>query len=460
MFTGGEHMNWITGRLYDESGLLVYDPQNRPNIQLIKEHMGSLKWLPIVSHTPWQGLKSALLALDAGIPFMFLEPGEMPSKFTEAIDGAIERHGVEKIDFFSRTSGSSGRVKIMPRTMTSWLESFEAHREAFDLNQTTNWLIPGLTGFSATVYHALLGLYLGKNVYLQASLSPKTSLSLISQYAIDTLMTVPTRLSIIVKVGSRQHCEEKLTLDPDKYNLHHMISSIEPAQLFSHLDAHEGLPGLCGLTRIVTVGEVLLPSIIKLVLASAPLAKCYHYYGASELGQVAYSGYEGILRTPDLLGQPFKNVTISINSDGDIVVNSPYTALDFPSPATVNDKGRWDGHNLYFAGRVDLQFNRHGRNISLDPLRDYLAQLQDVTAFWIERVGLDGYNLHLLMETAHGQDVCERLERTSSPENTDNVLKEIQHQARQLLAPLEIIQYKEAAYTTGGKLFWYGMQPL
>lgn len=435
-------------------GILIDEAQNplpeasESCIAYIEAHrrLHSTPWLPIQVQEPAKGIQIAAHALDIGLPFLILEPDESPEDFDLAIESAYEKH--THIGLFSRSSGSSGRVKLIPRTLESWVLSFEAHCRAFDLHESKTWLICGNTGFSATIYHALLGLYLGKTVYVQGSLSTATTISLIQNHQIDTLLTVPTRLGILLKAAARNACEAQL--------------SVERISLFSTLTCDP----LIGLERVVTVGEVLSPRVRTLALEMLINTALYHYYGAAELGQVAYCSYQELAQMPRLLGHAFYQVSYAVDLDGNIQVNSPYLALDYPAPATVFDKGEIRDGLLFFKGRVDLQFNRHGKKHNLEALSQRLAEHPKLSAYWIERIpdphqdmALEAYNLHLLIELTTGSSQCERYERPTDPQELEPIIQQVHNWCKEDFSPKSILIYHQAGHTSGGKLSWHRMQP-
>lgn len=419
-------------------------------------------WVPLIAQHPAEGIALALAAIKAQIPFLFLEAEETPENFDGAIADAFERHrsNALSIGLFSRSSGSSGRVKLIPRTLKSWVDSFEAHREAFNLDHTHVWLIPGHTGFSATVYHALLGLHLGKRVVLQGSLSPQVTLKLIQDADVDTLLTVPTRLGIILKAAARNACETSPKIQSEEpYSPPPHLSHFSPLSILA-------CDPLKSLNHVITVGEVLAPKVLELAEKLLPQAQLWHYYGAAELGQVAYCSYQALAQAPRLLGHPFKDVAVSVDDQSNIVVSSPYLALDYPAPATVYDKGEWRVDQLFFKGRVDLQFNRHGRKYNLEPLSLKLSQHPLLTNFWIERIpdphqsqALEAYALHLLIEVATTEDACERYERPATADAIKATVAEIQQWCKSAFSPRTIYVYHHAAHTSGGKIAWHRMTP-
>mgnify|MGYP001381408478 CR=1 FL=1 len=436
-----------SGTLFDESQTeYALESPNAMGYCQMNVRQPHAPWLPIRAPQPAEGILIAICAIHMGIPFLFLEPDEDAEHYDALVEDAYNRHRnhVEPIGIFSRSSGSSGRVKLIPRTLNSWLSSFEAHRDAFNLDRTNAWLILGNTGFSATVYHGLLGLFYGKRIYLQGSLSPSTTLQLIQTCSIDTLLSVPTRFGLLLKTAARKACEE---------------SSASPLSIIE-------LPMLYSLKTVITVGEVLSHRVNQLATTHLPFAKLWHYYGAAELGQVAFCSYHAQALEPQLLGQPFKGVSVEIDSEGNILVHSPYLAMDYQAPATVYDKGYLSSDLLYFKGRVDLQFNRHGKKYNLEDLHKRLSKTATISAFWIERLkdpnqdnALEAYQLHLLVEVARTEDHCERLEFPAAPSDVQSIGEMVQGWCKSYFSPKALLIYHEAAHTSGGKMAWHKMHP-
>ncbi len=414
---------WVTGKIFDESGkhiTMAISPtgENIKSLSAYRDH-----WLPIENQTPWVAISHALEALQYGLPFMFLAPGETPEMFDALVLEAIQRQQLScevnqvPISLFSRSSGSSGRPKLVARTFDSWLASFEAHQIAFNLEGTKRWLVPGSPVYSATIYHCFLGLYLGKDVYLQGSLSPRITSNLITRYQLDTLLTVPTRLGLILNAFEIKDSASATTSAPPSDTI---------------------------LRTVITVGERLTLKTAVLTKQVCFNADCWHYYGASELGQVTFASYEAIIQEPTLLGIPFKEVLVTQDSQSNIIVSSPYCALNYGSFATVYDKGFWDGERLYFKGREDLQINRYGRKINLEPLQELLLALPEVKDCWIAPTPtLDQYHLHLFL--SHFDKHIE---------------SDIQDISGGFSPPIKTHFYIKPVYSAGGKLSWHSMKAL
>lgn len=274
-------------------------------------------------------------------PFLFLDEGEAPLN--------VDPPKGSGMYFYSRSSGTSGRPKLIARTLESWTQSYQVHMAAFDLQACDHWLIPGHIIYSSNFYHTLLGHAYHKTV---TNLPPKAIKSIkdhLVNKGVDALLTTPSLLFLILK-------QERT------------------------------YPNL---KRVVTVGERLPQPLLRKALEAFPHARCYHYYGAGELGQIAYTTYQDLQGSPNLLGKPFDKVNITIDADHNILVDSPFTACDYHPPATVYDKGELSHGLLYFLGRDDDQLNVYGKKISLQAIRNILDGLDGLYAYHLTRLTLD-----------------------------------------------------------------------
>ena len=146
-------------------------------------------------------------------------------------------------------------------------------------------------------------------------------------------------------------------------------------------------------------------------------------------------------------------MSIAIDEAGNIRVDSPYLAMDYTDFATVYDKGYLVGQELYFIGREDLQFNRHGRKFNLEPLKNHLLQDPQIHDFTIQRTtefhketALEAYHLHLLVD--------------SSLISTELLVERVQNCCKVGLSPLSMRIYEKGHYTSGGKIAWHKMTPV
>lgn len=364
-----------------------------------RDYTGSLRyenWTAIPHGHPERVLLSIIECIHDNQVFVVLYPNENPEEVKPQIDKLLTELAPERIDFFMRSSGSSGRPKFVARTLDSWIRSFSAHRDAFGLSSTKSVFIPGPMVYSANLYHSLLSVWLHQKVYLCQSTHTATQIKAIQTYAIDTLFTVPTRLDLLFRTE------------------HNLVS----------------------IKKIITVGERLQSQTIRFVIRN-PHVEAYHYYGASELGQVSFATYDEILHHSALLGRPFDGVKIGISKTKDIIVTSEYAAIGYKDQGTVFDKGDLIGGLLYFKGRTDEQLNHYGRKIDLTPVRELLQDQPSVKGYCLRlhtSAKKEHYSIHIHSDEKLNESVVQSIHRIHKPSH--------------------ITYYKSVVLTSAGKCDW------
>lgn len=113
---------------------------------------------------------------------------------------------------------------------------------------------------------------------------------------------------------------------------------------------------------LLSCGDKLDMDTISILKERFLKAQIYEYYGASELGHVAYINFREDFKI-DSVGKAFPQVEFWIE-DGLVWVKSPYIAPEFRPKATVGDIGRIDETgNLYLMGRKNNTINKGGVKI-------------------------------------------------------------------------------------------------
>ena len=155
------------------------------------------------------------------------------------------------------------------------------------------------------------------------------------------------------------------------------------------------LPGVPVLWRAWLEAEVI-PSNVRLgISAGAPLPwplekavlnrfglKVHNFYGASECGGIAFDAAEGLRSESGCVGTAVRNVTLSLNEEGCLLVTSPAAGLTYwPEPVATLSGGRFQtsdlarisGGQVFLEGRQTDQMNVAGRKISPEAVERALA---------------------------------------------------------------------------------------
>ena len=117
---------------------------------------------------------------------------------------------------------------------------------------------------------------------------------------------------------------------------------------------------------------------IVLLKAAYPNSCCFLYYGASELSYVTWLTDQEMNDNPACIGKPFPGVDVTLRN-GEIYVDTPYSAIGITGPYSVGDMGYTDHKGyLYFNGRKDNVYNIHGRKVSAVKIENALNSLTQI----------------------------------------------------------------------------------
>ena len=116
----------------------------------------------------------------------------------------------------------------------------------------------------------------------------------------------------------------------------------------------------------------------QLLKAAYPDSCCFLYYGASELSYVTWLTDQEMNDNPACIGKPFPGVDVTL-CNGEIYVDTPYSAIGITGPYSVGDTGYMDRDGyLYFNGRKDNVYNIHGNKVSAVKIENALNSLPQV----------------------------------------------------------------------------------
>lgn len=325
--------------------------------------------------TPGEQLVSFLAANAAGHAAAIGDPDWSPAvrrQVMELLDAqssdALAGHSrVPPGSFYvGFTSGSTGLPKGFVRSHRSWTSSFQACFEAFGPSARTTLLAPGRLSHSLFLFGALLGLWSGAGVRLQARFSASAALKTLLQGNARSVIAVPSQLIVMLEHAQRR--------GPQK---------IEQ-------------------TLLVMIGGAPWPRARTPQLqALFPNARIVEFYGASETSFIAWTDSRADL-PPMAVGRPFpsvdlhiapmgaasKKATPSAALPGLIYVRSPmlFTGYATPTPTegptllrdgewiSVGDMGHLDSKGLLnLAGRQQRMFVVQGKNLFPEEVEQVLT---------------------------------------------------------------------------------------
>lgn len=177
--------------------------------------------------------------------------------------------------FVGYTSGTTGMPKGYIRTHASWLASFEATAEAFQLHEMKQVMAPGPFVHSLSLFALIQSLYSGATFHIVHRFDAAEVLQLCTRYPEMILFVVPT-----------------------------MIDAL----------SQQAIPGETRVQALISSGGKWTERSRQHCKTVFPEAKLYEYYGSSEASYISYMDvYEE--KGADALGRPFRGVNISIRDD-------------------------------------------------------------------------------------------------------------------------------------------------
>ncbi|MCY0387014.1 AMP-binding protein [Robbsia sp. Bb-Pol-6] len=228
------------------------------------------------------------------------------------------------------TSGSTGVPKGFRRDHRSWAESFRVALDEFGAGARARVFCPGRLSHSLFLFGALLGVWTGAGVRLQARFSAGRALALLRDGE-HCMVAVPSQLLLMLELAARR--------------------AVAP------------LPGV----RLIMIsGARWMRERTPALRALFPNARLVEFYGASETSFVAWTDADPALPGA-VVGRPFANVEIAIRdargadvppgAPGLIHVRSPMLFRDYVGAGADDTAALRDGPWLSVrdVGRIDAQ---------------------------------------------------------------------------------------------------------
>lgn len=233
------------------------------------------------------------------------------------------------------SSGSTGQPKLIWKDYQSWFSAFPVQSQVFNLQNHDELFLVDALAYSANANAALHMLWLGGTVHF----SPVKALTEPLPNSVSALFLVPSHARLWAQ------CQNSI------------------------------LPQI---SSFFTAGEKLDVLLARQLIQILPHATLTEYYGAAELGHIAYHQNEAIIAHPHRVGVPFPGVTIALQGR-EIYVQSPYISPDYRNIRTVGDLGMWEEGSLVLLGRQGRMFNRRGLNILAEEIEHVARQMPGVS---------------------------------------------------------------------------------
>lgn len=251
-------------------------------------------------------------------------------------EGSVPMHA----DFGVLTSGSTGLPKIWWRAMSSWVDFFPEQNEVFHTTKESILFVHGSFSFTGNLNAALAVLFEGGAVITSPTLKVTRWIGMLEQYSVTHLYLLPTKMRMVVQ----------------KMNL----------------------PAL-GIKVLFMGSQSLDTHLLEMLPQKFPNGEVFFYYGASELNYITYCTLPEWQAHPGIVGKPFKGVSVMVDADDMIVVDTPYGVEGISRPFSIGDRGVWtdDGY-LLFLGRADGMINSSGYKISVQGLEDAIRSCEEV----------------------------------------------------------------------------------
>lgn len=339
---------------------------------------------------------------------------------------AAEMDDTNELLFIGFTSGTTGLPKGYMRTHLSWIKSFEASKDAFQLANMEHVLAPGPFVHSLSLFALMQSLYSGATFHITQRFSATEVLQLCEQIPNAVLFVVPT-----------------------------MIESL----------MQQAIPGRTQIQALISSGakwSELSKRRVKEVFGEARL---YESYGSSEASYISYSDVLAENK-PNSVGRPFRGVQTSIRDEhfrevptgviGQLYIRSDMMFLGYhqlPEETSAAFRDGWliledyvyqdEAGYLYMAGRLKNRIVSGGLNIYPEEIETVLEQIPAIQEVMVLGVPDDywGEQLTALVKWNGEQRLS---------------IDEIKRYCRQHLAsykaPKQLLTVDQFIYTSSGKI--------
>lgn len=308
-------------------------------------------------------------------------------------------------DYFlgALSSGSTGAPKVIWRDHASWTNSFDVQCEIFRVNGDDTLFIAGSLVYTANLNACVHMLVEGGTVVIGAGARPRGWLQEMTAQAVTAVSMVPAHYNMLLKTAS------------------------------------EPLPFV---RSLVAAGAKMSPDTVRRLKVRFPSAAIVAYYGASELGHVAYITGDELLKKPGAAGKLFPGVKVSFKDD-EIWVQSDYLSPAYRPEGSAGDLGRLDEEGfLYVLGRKSGLINSGGIKIIPEQLESVLGECPGV-----EQAVVAG-----IADADKGERVCAWVVKKQDELTTADMLAFCRQKLRPHYWPQKIVFVEALPLNANGKI--------
>ncbi|MCL6593941.1 MAG: AMP-binding protein, partial [Alicyclobacillus sp.] len=200
----------------------------------------------------------------------------------------------QDVFYIGYTSGTTGQPKGIRRTHASWLSSFPAMTQEFNLRPGARILVPGPLCYSASLIAALHAFALGGTAEVHARFDAEYVSYRLASGEVDAVFMVPA--------------------------------------LYRDLAEWQSGAGVCTHpVHLITAGDKMPARLKQQLFAAFPRARLYEYYGTSETGFVTVLPASDQQRKPDSVGRVFATAELRV-LNGEVQVSSSMGFCGYEGP--------------------------------------------------------------------------------------------------------------------------------
>lgn len=375
-------------------------------------------------------------------PYMLNYQSWLRSNIIDNIDSDRDNHYKRKsttehdLFYMGFTSGTTSEPKRYVRTHKSWLESFKACTQGFELVEEDEVLIMGSLVHSLFLFAAIHTLYLGGSCYLLKKFQAEQSIHAIHKHDITVVYVVPTMVQDLLHLQNRPIIQQPNTL-----------------------------------SKLICAGAKWSLQSKQDVASLWPQIELIEFFGASELSFVSFLRNAQELHEEKCIGMPFHGVQVSIRDasgqvaergqSGRLFVKSDMlfagylgseetqiVSNDQHGWLTVGDRAWQDERGyLFLLGREDM-INHGGWNVYPQEIEDVLNQVAEINSVLV----------YGRKNSFWGQVIVALvLLKEDLPTNQEHLIrKQVRQHCKTHLAkykqPRYVLFYDSFEYTSGGKI--------
>lgn len=387
------------------------------------------KWSKKVIHSVLQQAKPKLIFTEEIYEELFARYEVITfSKSYETWCNSLTDEAVLKTNeclFIAFTSGTTGTPKGYVRTHTSWIESFKATKEAFELEQMEHVLAPGPFVQSLSLFALMQTMIDGGTFHLLSRFNETDVYNACKQFPNMILYVVPTMIEKMIQIDSFKET-----------NVQAIISS----------------------------GAKWTNDSKKRAKNTFPHTKFFEFYGSSEASYISYAEVNNI-RKEHSVGAPFSGVELSIRdvqfnevstgNMGQLFVRSNMMFTSYFNLPTETEKvfhKGWlktgdlafideDGE-LHLVGREKNRLITGGFNVYPEEVETVLLQLREVDEVII--VGVP--------DTLWGERLVACIKWKDEPLSIHELRQFGKQYLENFKLPKEIVTVSSFIYTSSGKI--------